>query len=251
MIPVFLTSIRDVPPSGWEEGLLYDIWLNLLKADRYKMLLSGLSLTMQITVLAAILGIVLGFIAALMRLSPFEIRVFGRRVYPLRAISTVYISVVRGLPMVVQLLIMYFVVFLTSGFSKIVIATIAFGVNSGAYVAEIFRAGILSVDHGQTEAGRSVGLSSVKTMRLIILPQAVKNALPALCNEFISLLKETAIVGYIGMEDLTKMGDIIRSRTYSPFVPLITVGLMYLTIVLILTWLLGKLERRLRKSDTR
>jgi His/Glu/Gln/Arg/opine family amino acid ABC transporter permease subunit len=212
------------------------------------MLLNGLFLTMQVTLGALLFGLILGFITALMKLSKFRV---------LRALATVYVTVIRGIPMVVQLMIMYFVVFLAISKNlginapALVIAISAFGFNSGAYVAEIFRAGILSVDQGQTEAGRSVGLSSGKTMRLIVLPQAIKNALPALCNEFISLLKETSIMGYIGMMDLTKAGDIIRSRTFSAFFPLLTVALIYLIIVLILTWLLGKLERRLRKSDKR
>ena len=239
---IFLNTIREAPPPGWEEGLLFQIWLNLLRADRYKMLIEGLGVTMQVTVGAVLLGVVLGFIAAMLKLSPFP---------PARWLAGIYISVIRGTPVVLQLMIMYFIVFTSPVIPKIMVAILAFGINSGAYAAEIFRAGILSVDKSQTEAGRSVGLSSAQTMRLIVLPQAIKNSLPSLCNEFILLLKESSIVGYIGMMDLTKAGDIIRSRTYSAFVPLVTVALIYLVIVLTLSWLLSLLERRLRVSDSR
>jgi len=242
MISILLAASRSNPPPGWEEGLLFDIWRNLIQADRYKMLLDGLSVTMQVTLGAAVVGVTLGFFAALLKMS---------KLAPLRAAATAYITVIRGTPMVLQLMIMWFVVFGTSGVPRVTVGIIAFGINSGAYVCEIFRAGILSVDHGQTEAGRSVGLNSLQTMRLIILPQAFKNALPPLCNEFISLFKETAVLGYIGTMDLTMAGSVIRSRTFSAFVPLITVALIYLSIVMLMTWLLGSLERRLRKSDSR
>ncbi|MCL2547077.1 MAG: amino acid ABC transporter permease [Oscillospiraceae bacterium] len=200
---------------------------------------------MQITLTAAFIGIALGFFIALMKISKFA---------PLRAIATTYIAVIRGTPMFVQLLIWWFVIFpmFAPQVDRMWVAIIAFGVNSGAYVAEIFRAGILSVDKGQTEAGRSVGLSSTQTMRLIILPQAIKNSLPALCNEFISLFKETSIAGaVIGVRELTLASNVIRSRTFDAFMPLIAVALIYLVVVLILTWLMTRLERRLRKSDSR
>ncbi|MCL2014357.1 MAG: amino acid ABC transporter permease [Oscillospiraceae bacterium] len=238
--------------------MLFALWRNLLYADRYMMLLRGLAITVQAALGALVLGILLGFLTALMKLSPLKVKITQKKnFYPLRSIASLYTTIVRGIPMVVQLMIMYFIVFVSIDNTlqirtpQLLIAVIAFGINSGAYVSEIFRASILSVDHGQTEAGRSVGLSSVQTMRLIILPQAFKNALPTLCNEFILLFKETAIVGYIGMADLTKAGDIIRSRTYSAFIPLLTVAIVYLVIVIILTWIFGKLERRLRKGDSR
>ena len=240
--PALLAPISEAPPRGWESGLLYQLWLNLFKADRYKMILDGLAATVQIAACAVLLGVVLGFFTALLNLSRFRL---------VRLPATIYVSLIRGTPMVLQLMIIYFVVLASVSVPKILVGIIAFGLNSGAYVSEIFRAGVLSVDIGQTEAGRSLGLSSPQTMRLIVLPQAVKNALPSLGNEFILLLKETSIVGYIGMQDLTKAGDIIRARTYSAFMPLIIVAIVYLVIVLTLSWLLSILERRLRKGDTR
>ena len=162
---------------------------------------------------------------------------------------TVYLTVIRGTPVVVQLLIMYFVIFGNSRIDKVPVAVLAFGINSGAYVAEIFRSGINSVEAGQMEAGRSLGFNYLDTMRYIILPQALKNVLPTLCNEFIALLKETSVAGYIALQDLTKGGDIIRSRTYSAFMPLIAVALIYLVLVMILSRLVGLLERRLRRSE--
>jgi His/Glu/Gln/Arg/opine family amino acid ABC transporter permease subunit len=243
MMPGFLSAWSGSagPPVGWEEGLLFEIWRNLIQADRYMMLVRGLGITLQIAFFAVIMGTALGFVLALMNIS---------RIKVLSAIATTYVSVIRGIPLVVQLLIMNFVI-LPPHTPRLLVCIITFGLNSGGYVAEIFRAGILSVDHGQTEAGRSVGLSSAQTMRLIIFPQAIKNALPPLVSEFIILFKDTSIVGFIGVQDITMIGNVIRSRTFSPFVPLITVALIYLVVVLTLTWLMGKLERRLRKSDTR
>jgi len=247
-----LRSFADAPPLGWEEGwlynlwlergLLWDIWFNLIHAERYLLILNGLLLTLLIAAVGVIIGIVFGFILALMKISRFK---------PLRLFATTYISIIRGIPMMVQLLIWTYLIFTSPGFSKLMICFIAFGINSGAYVAEIFRAGILSVDKGQTEAGRSVGLTSTQTMRLIVFPQAIKNALPPLCNEFIILFKDTALVGFIGVQEMTRAANLITSRTFNPFVSLLTVALIYLTIVLILTKLLSILERRLRKSDTR
>ena len=156
---------------------------------------------------------------------------------------------IRGTPVVVQLMIIYFIIFGSVDISKVVVAIVAFGINSGAYVAEIFRSGIMSIDNGQFEAARSLGLSYKTTMISVILPQAFKNVLPALANEFIVLLKETSISGYIGLNDLTRGGDIIRSRTYDAFMPLIAVALIYLAMVMIFTKLVSLLERRLRNSD--
>ena len=161
----------------------------------------------------------------------------------------IYLTVIRGTPVVVQLLIIYFVIFGNVNIDKIPVAIMAFGFNSGAYVAGIFRSGIMSIDGGQFEAGRSLGFNYVQTMRYIIMPQAFKNVLPALGNEFIVLLKETSVAGYIALQDLTKAGDIIRSRTYDAFMPLIAVALIYLAMVLIFTKLVNMLERRLRNSD--
>ena len=216
--------------------------LNFIKENRYTMIIDGLSATLQIAFFAIILGVILGFILASMKLSKSKI---------LNSISYIYIDVIRGTPLTTQLLIINFVVFGTVPINRVLVAIIAFGINSGAYVAEIIRAGILSVDKGQTEAGRSLGLSSASTMFNIIIPQSVKNILPALSNEFINLLKETAIVGYIALQDLTKAGDIIRSRTYDAYMPLLSTALIYYIIIKILTMFLEKLEKRLRKSDLR
>lgn len=166
----------------------------------------------------------------------------------LNFICKIYLTVIRGTPVVVQLMIMYFIV-LVSSTNKVLVAVLAFGFNSAAYVAEIFRSGIMSIDEGQFEAGRSLGFNYVQTMRYIIIPQAFKNVLPALANEFIVLLKETSVAGYVGLVDLTKGGDIIRSRTFQAFMPLIGVAVIYLVMVMFFTWLVGILERRLRDSE--
>ena len=163
-------------------------------------------------------------------------------------ICKIYLTVIRGTPVVIQLMISYYIIFASSR-NGVLIAIIAFGINSGAYVAEIVRAGIMSVDNGQMEAGRSLGFTFVQTMAYIIIPQAFKNVLPSLANEFIVLLKETSVAGYVAVRDLTKAGDIVRGTTYSAFMPLIGVALVYLILVVFFSWLVGKLERRLRASD--
>ncbi len=216
---------------------------NFITADRWKLLLGGLSTTLIVSGLAVVLGIALGVLLALMRLSKFK---------PFSFFAGGYIDAIRGTPMVVQLMIFYFVLLgPTTGLDKVYIAAIAFGCNSAAYVAEIVRAGILSIDQGQAEAGRSLGLTDAMTMRLIVLPQAIKNILPALGNELIMLIKETSILGYIGVVDLTRAGEQIRTRTLDAFLPLLAVALVYYIIVKILSFLLKKLERRLRESDRR
>jgi ABC-type amino acid transport system permease subunit len=166
----------------------------------------------------------------------------------LNGIAKVYITVIRGVPVVVQLMIWYFVI-LVSQEIDIIVAIVAFGFNSAAYVAEIFRAGIMSVDNGQFEAGRSLGFNYFQTMRYIIIPQMFKAVLPTLCNEFIALLKETSVAGYVGVIDLTKAGNTIAGRTFSYFIPLLTIAFIYLILVLILSSLVSKLERRLRKNE--
>lgn len=186
----------------------------------------------------------IGFLVAIIR-STYE---KTKKLKILNFICNIYITVIRGTPVVVQLLIIYYVVFGSVKIDKVLVAVLAFGLNSGAYVAEIVRSGIMSIDSGQLEAGRSLGFNYVQTMRYIIMPQAFKNVLPALGNEFIVLLKETSVAGYIALQDLTKGGDIIRSRTYS-YMPLIAIALIYLTMVLIFTKLLAILERRLRNSE--
>lgn len=205
----------------------------------------GLKITLEVTFFATLLGILLGFIVAIIRSTHDRTGKF--RV--LNFLCQIYLTVIRGTPAVVQLLITYFVIFGSVNISKVLVAVLAFGVNSGAYVAEICRAGIMSIDIGQLEAGRSIGFGYAQTMWYIILPQAFKNVLPALGNEFIVLLKETSISGYIALQDLTKGGDIIRSRTYDAFMPLIGVALIYLTLVLVFTKLVSLLERRLNQSE--
>jgi His/Glu/Gln/Arg/opine family amino acid ABC transporter permease subunit len=221
----------------------------MIKDNRWLMLVDGLEKTLIISFFALIIGVVLGTFVAIIKVMQYMnpksklLRFFG-------LICNIYINVIRGTPVVVQLLIMYFVVFV-SVTNAVLVAIVSFGLNSGAYVAEIMRAGIMAVDKGQTEAGRSLGLSGAQTMKSIILPQAIKNILPALCNEFITLLKETSVAGYVAIQDLTKAGDRIRFSTYDPFIPLIVVALVYLAIVLGLTHIIGKFERRLAKSDNR
>lgn len=218
-----------------EDFIVDDQWLYMVK---------GLGNTLIITLLAVLLGIALGFLIAVVRST--HDKHGGLRI--LNFICKVFLTVWRGTPVVVQLLIMYYIV-LVSVSNKILVAVIAFGLNSAAYVAEIVRSGIMSVDEGQFEAGRSLGMTYGQTMRLIILPQAFKNVLPALANEFITLLKETSVSGYIALADLTKGGDIIRSNTYDPYLPLFGVAVIYLVIVMILTAGVHKLEARLRTNE--
>ena len=231
--PMILASVKE------------DFYLNFIKDDRYLWLLDGLKTTLIITVFAVIVGLIIGFLVAIIRSAHDKSGSFKI----LNAICRVYLTVIRGTPVLVQLLIIYFVVFGSVKIDKTLVAVIAFGINSGAYVAEIFRSGIMSIDNGQFEAGRSLGFNYRQTMIYIIMPQAFKNVLPALGNEFIVLLKETSVAGYIALQDLTKGGDIIRSRTYSAFMPLIAVALVYLVIVMIFTKLIQILERRLRQSE--
>ena len=219
---------------------------NFITDDRWKYIADGLVTTLQVTFFAVIIGIVLGFFVAVVR-STYD---KTGKLRLLNALCKLYLTVIRGTPVVVQLLIIYFVIFGSArDISKVAVAVMAFGFNSGAYVAEIFRSGIMSVDSGQFEAGRSLGFNYVQTMRYIIMPQAFNNVLPALCNEFIVLLKETSVSGYIALQDLTKGGDIIRSRTYDALMPLLAVAVIYLLMVIVFTKLVNILERRLRSSD--
>lgn len=219
--------------------------LNFIKDKRYMYLVEGLGNTLLITLFAVILGVLLGFLIAVVRSTHDKT---GRMKF-LNALCKLYLAVIRGTPAMLQLLIWFYVILVATPLPKVMVAMIAFGINSGAYVAEIVRSGIMSIDNGQFEAGRSLGFSYRQTMMYIILPQAFKNVLPALANEFIVLLKETSVCGYIGIMDLTRGSDIIRSRTYEAFMPLIAAGLIYLVIVMLLTGLVGRLERRLRTSD--
>ena len=225
----------------WQEKF----YLNFIKDERWRFIWDGLKVTLQVTFLAVLIGIVLGLLVAIVR-STYD-KTGKLRI--LNLLCKLYLTVIRGTPVVVQLLIIYFVIFASVSVDKIIVAVMAFGFNSGAYVAEIFRSGIMSIDNGQMEAGRSLGFTYSQTMFYIVMPQAFKNVLPALGNEFIVLLKETSVSGYIALQDLTKGGDIIRSQTYSAFMPLFAVALIYLVMVLIFTKLVNMLERRLRNSD--
>lgn len=230
--------------------------LNFIQKDRWRYMLQGLGNTLTITAVAAIIGIVLGVIIAAVRSSydknEESLKLRGGFSYHLlkflNGICKIYLTIIRGTPVVVQLLICYFIVFAASS-NGVAVAIFAFGINSGAYVAEIFRGGIMSIDQGQFEAGRSIGFNYIQTMRYIILPQMFKTVLPTLLNEFIALLKETSVAGYVAVTDLTKAGSSISASTYSYYMPLLTVALVYLVIVMLLTKLVGILERRMRKNE--
>lgn len=220
------------------------LYQNLIEKDRWKYLLDGLETTLAITLFAVLIGIVIGFVVAVVCSTYAKT---GKLKF-LNAICQVYLAVFRGTPVVVQLMIMYYVVLINVD-SKLLVASLAFGINSGAYVAEIIRGGIMSIDNGQFEGGRSLGFNYVQTMIYIVLPQVFKNVLPSLANEFIVLLKETSVAGYIAMHDLTKGGDIIRSQTYKAMIPLFIVAIIYFILVMIFSHLVKILERRLRNSE--
>ena len=226
------------------EELKAQFVLNFITDDRWMSLLRGLFVTLKITFFAVILGFVLGFSVAIVR----NVYENTKKLKILNFICNVYLTVIRGTPVVVQLLIIYFVIFSSIRIDKSIAAILAFGINSGAYQAEIFRSGINSIPKGQMEAGRSLGFSYAQTMVNIIMPQAIKNVLPTLGNEFIVLMKETSVAGYIALEDLTKAGDVIRSRTYSAMMPFLAVALLYLIMVMFFTYLLKLFERRLARS---
>ena len=243
-----ITSINESEECTveWLSSLWDNIYAAFIEKDRWLLYLKGLGVTMQVAALAAIIGIIIGTIVAFMKLS---MRRNGKPTL-LSYIANIYIDVIRGTPSVLQLLIMWFVV-LKNCHNGVLVGAITFGINSGAYVAEIVRAGILAVDKGQTEAGRSLGLSQFQTMWYIVIPQAFKNVLPPLGNEFIVLIKETAIVGYVSLSDLTRVANQMTSKVFDAFTPLIGAAIVYFIIIKILTILLAKLERRMRKSDNR
>lgn len=242
--------------AAWFDGVKAEFVLNFIDKSRWKLLLTGLQNTLVITFFALLIGIVLGVLIATVRTTwdKNELTMrkgLGRTLLRLAdIICRVYTTIIRGTPVVVQLMIMYYIIFASSN-NGVMVATLAFGLNSGAYVSEIFRGGILSIDKGQFEAGRSLGLNYVQTMLFIIAPQVLKNVLPTLANEFIVLIKETSVAGYVAVGDLTFAGNRIRGVTYSAFMPLIAVALIYLLMVMFFTWLVGKLERRLRQGDNR
>lgn len=227
-----------------------------IRDNRYKVFVEGFKNTLIITIVAAIIGVVIGVIVSFVHTLADNARdkhqkTFGAAILTaLDKFCTAYVAVMRGTPLAIQLMIMTFIIM--GGFpNKIIVCCIAFGVNSGAYVSEVIRGGIASVDKGQTEAGRALGLSQITTLRLIVLPQAIKNILPALCNEAIAVLKETSIVGLVSVVDLTRAGDLIRSRTMSPYFTLISVAIVYFILVYGLSKAVNRLERRLAQSDAR
>lgn len=228
--------------QAWYANYADEFYKSFIREDRYKLLISGVGVTIKVSLLAVMIGILIGMLIAMCNLSKHKLpKIFGG----------IYTDIIRGTPSVTQLMLIYFVIFASIHWEKWIIAAIAFGINSGAYVSEIVRAGILSVDHGQTEAGRSLGLSAFQTMSRIVIPQAAKNIFPALCNEFIVLIKETAIVGYVGLMDIQKAGDFIKSATYQPFMPLLGTAIIYYVLIKLLTLALRQVEKSLRKSDTR
>ena len=236
------------------ENLKSQFILNFVEGERWRYLVTGLGNTLKITFASVLLGIIIGVIIAIVRstwdkngqdMRPGIGKFFLRLA---NGFCKLYLTVIRGTPVVVQLMIIYYIIFAASN-NGVGIAMLAFGINSGAYVAEIIRGGIMAIDNGQFEAGRSLGFNYLQTMQHIIIPQVFKNVLPSLMNEFIALLKETSVAGYVAVMDLTKAGDTIRGRTYSPFMPLIAVALIYLALVMFLTWVVGRVERRLRNSD--
>ena len=241
---------------NWFQNLIDQFKFVFVEEDRYQQMLTGLKNTLLITAGALVIGIVIGVVIASIR-SSFDknkesLKMRGGIGYyilaVLNAICRVYLTIIRGTPVVVQLMIAYFIVFVSAK-DGVPVGMLAFGINSGAYVAEIFRAGIMSIDNGQFEAGRSLGFNYFQTMRYIVVPQMFKSVLPTLCNEFIALLKETSVVGYVGVIDITKAGNVIAGVTYSYYIPLLTVAAIYLVMVMILSYFVGKLEKRLRKNE--
>ena len=240
----------------WFQSLADKFYLCFIDDARWTWLVDGLKNTLIITLFALIIGIIIGIIIATIRSTYVKngeaMKKRGGASYVLlkigNTICSLYLTIIRGTPVVVQLMIMYFVIMINEQ-NGVIVAIIAFGINSGAYVAEIFRSGIMSIDQGQFEAGRSLGFNYIQTMIHIIIPQAIKVILPTLWNELIVLVKETSVAGYVGVVDLTKAGDRIRGRTFEAFMPLIAVAIVYLVIVIILTQILRIIERRLRKSE--
>ena len=226
------------------EEIINDFNKAIIVDGRYKFILEGIKNTLIISFISVIIGVLIGTIIAIVNSYNKE----TKKVKILSKICKFYVSIIRGTPVLLQLMIMYYVVFRdVRDINLIMVASLAFGINSGAYVSEIIRAGIESIDKGQMEAGRSLGLNYFQTLKLVILPQAIKNILPAIGNEFVTLIKETSVAGYIGIRDLTKASDIIASRTYDYFFPLIIAALIYLSIILVLTKILNIFERRLKK----
>ena len=239
---------------AWLYELGYDFYKSFIFDDRYMMFVKGLGNTLIVTAMALVLGVILGVVVSLVRVTWDKTSLEtppGPAKWALAAANTlskVYLTVIRGTPVIVQVMIIWYVIFASSR-NKIMVAALAFGINSGAYVAEIMRGGIMAVDQGQMEAGRSLGFGDVSTMRFIILPQAFKTVLPTLANEFIVLLKETAVAGYVGLADVTYAANIIGGNSYDYLFPLLMAAVIYLVMVMFFTFLVGKLERRRRSSE--
>lgn len=226
-------------------GIYDDFYKTVIFDERYKLILEGLKNTILIAIGALIVGILLGSIISILKYTNKERGKFKL----LSKIFDIYVNIIRGTPSVLQLMIMYYVIFKTSTIDSVIVGIIAFGINSSAYVAEILRSGFDSIDDGQVEAGLSLGLNFRQVLKYIIIPQAIKVSLPSMGNEFVTLIKETAIAGYIGIEDLTKASDIIASRTYDYFFPLVLVALIYLVLTSVISKLLKKMERKLNVND--
>ena len=251
-------AIQSNTLNVWQ-SIYKELYLNVIREGRWLNYLQGLGKALEVSFFSILVGLALGTLLAILRLPQVQqisgkgkgpLKQFGAAlVHFLSKVATAYINLVRGTPLLLQVLLIYFGVFGSVRIDKILVGVIACGLNSAAYVSEIVRGGIMSIEKGQTEAGRSLGFSGFSTMMYIVLPQAAKSALPAMCNEFISLIKETSVLSYIALTELTKAGDYIRSRTFSAFTPYIVSGLLYLAVTLTLTTLIGKLERRLRNSD--
>ena len=245
--PQWITSLPE-----WLQNLLFQLYQTFIYQDRWKLLANGLKITFIVTLGALALGIIIGLVVGIVRTAHDTVE--PRKRSPLlrffNLLCKIYLTVIRGTPMMVQLLIMGFVIMVPkTDTATVFCGIITLGINSGAYVAEIARSGIMSISKGQTEAGRSLGFNYVQTMWYIIIPQAVKNILPALGNEMITLLKDTSLVSVIALRDVTKQAQNIVNKTYQAFVPYISLAIIYLVIVIIMTKLLSILERRLRRSD--
>lgn len=242
--------------TDWFEKIKEDFIFNFIEDNRWKNITTGLKNTIIITIFAALIGVILGLVVAAIRTTYDKNKETMKKnggigywiMTFLNGVCKIYLSIFRGTPIVVQLMIMYFIIFASST-NGILVAIISFGINSGAYVAEIFRGGIMAIDNGQFEAGRSLGFNYLQTMIYIVLPQVFKNILPTLLNEFIALLKETSVAGYVGITDLTRGGYIIRGVTFSAFMPLVGIAIIYYVMVMLLTHLVGRIERRLKKSE--
>lgn len=240
--------------AAWFDGIRRDFITCFIVKDRWRYITQGLGNTLKIALAAVLLGIALGAVVAIIR-STHDKTIrdmrpgLGKALLSAgNALAKLYLTVIRGTPVMIQILIMFFVIF-SSARDGVPVAILTFGINSGAYVAEIIRGGIMAVDDGQMEAGRSLGFNFVQTMWFIVIPQAFKSVLPALANEFIVLLKETSVACYVAVNDLTKGGEIIRSNTYIQAMPLLIVAAIYLAMVIFFSWLVGRLERRLRSSE--